>query len=158
MATATDAQRAEVRELRRELRRRQVRRRRLTALGIVAGLIALGVGLGSLAGGGGGATVSLAPADVSLPGSPFPTPLPVDIRGVHVTMGLASLPGRLQQYIALKRVGLNTIELDVKDENGHVGVVSPDLPALARRTGAAGPYYDAERVPNRRFVLKPNPF
>jgi hypothetical protein len=145
MATATDAQRAEVRELRRELRRRQVRRRRLTALGIVAGLIALGVGVGSLARGGGGAAVSLSPANVSLPGSPFHTPLPVDIRGVHVTMGLASLPGKLQQYIALKRVGLNTIELDVKDENGHVGFLG-GAPAIARGDGAAQDYYDPRAV------------
>ena len=145
MATATEVQRAELIELRRELRRRQVRRRRLTALGIVAGLIALGVGLASLAGGGGGATVSLSPANVSLPGSPFHTPLPVDIRGVHVTMGLASLPGKLQQYIALKRDGLNTIELDVKDENGQVGFLG-GVPALARADGAAHDYYDPRAV------------
>jgi hypothetical protein len=55
-------------------------------------------------------------------------------------MSLASLPGKLQQYLALP--GLNTIELDVKDENGRVGFVPSAVP-LARRTGAAGPYYKA---------------
>jgi hypothetical protein len=144
MATATDAQRARLRELRRELRRRQVRRRRLTAVGIVAALIGLGIGLGRVAGGGGG-SVSLSPARVSLPASPFHTPLPVDIRGVHVTMGLASLPGKLAQYAALKRDGLNTIELDVKDENGHVGFVQ-GVPGIARDDGAAHRYYDPRRV------------
>jgi hypothetical protein len=38
-------------------------------------------------------------------------------------MALASIPGRLDQYIALKREGLNTIELDVKDENGQIAQV-----------------------------------
>ena len=39
--------------------------------------------------------------------------VPREIRGVHVTMSLASLRGKLKQYLALP--GLNTIELDVKD-------------------------------------------
>jgi hypothetical protein len=142
---ATTAQRAELRELRRELRRRQVRRRRLTALGIVGGLIALGIGLARVAGGVGAATVSLSPAPVSLAASPFHTPLPTEIRGVHVTMNLASLPGKLAQYVALKKEGLNTIELDVKDENGHVGFVQ-GAPAIARQDGAAGTYYDPRAV------------
>jgi hypothetical protein len=34
-------------------------------------------------------------------------------------MALASLPGRLRQYLSIP--GLNAIELDVKDENGHIG-------------------------------------
>jgi len=144
MATATDAQRAQLRELRRELRRRQVRRRRLTALGIVAGLVALGVGIAQVAGGGSG-SVSLGPAPVALPASPFHSQLPTEIRGVHVTMALASIPGKLAQYIALKRDGLNTIELDVKDENGHVGFAG-GVPALARQDGAAGAYYDPAAV------------
>ena len=44
-------------------------------------------------------------------------PVPNEIRGVHVTMALASLPGKLQQYLAMP--GLNTVELDVKDEDGQ---------------------------------------
>jgi hypothetical protein len=64
--------------------------------------------------------------------------LPREMRGVHVTMTLASLHGKLDEYLALKRAGLNTIELDVKDENGEVGFVR-GAPPLARATGAAKP-------------------
>ncbi len=60
-----------------------------------------------------------------------PRPLPDEVHGVHVTMALAGLPGKLEQYIALKQDGLNAIELDVKDENGHVG---------------PGTYYKSRRV------------
>jgi hypothetical protein len=58
MATASEASRAELRELRREQRRRQVRRRRLTALGVVALLVAFGVGLGRTFGGVGVSAVA----------------------------------------------------------------------------------------------------
>jgi hypothetical protein len=51
------------------------------------------------------------------PGRPGP---PAEIRGVHVTMALASLPGKLDEYT--ETLGLNTIELDVKDENGEVPI------------------------------------
>jgi hypothetical protein len=71
--------------------------------------------------------------------------LPAEIRGVHVTMALASLPGRIDQYIALAGDGLNTIELDVKDENGDVGFVPSAVP-LARKIGAAKPYYKPREV------------
>ena len=145
MATATEISYAELRQLRRELRRRQVRRRRATALGIVGLLIVLGIVIGRVLGGSGIGRVTLRPAAVSLPASPFHARLPEQIRGVHVTMSLASIPGKLAQYIALKRQGLNTIELDVKDENGHVGFVQ-GAPAIARADGAAGSYYDARTV------------
>jgi hypothetical protein len=67
-------------------------------------------------------------------------------------MSLASLPGRLEQYMAVP--GLNTIELDVKDESGRVGFVGA-APKLARSTGAAGRYYDpraAVRLAHRHGV------
>jgi hypothetical protein len=73
-----------------------------------------------------------------------PRPLPYEVRGVHVTMALASLPGRLDQYISMKRYGLNTIELDVKDENGDVGW--PVNVPLALKVGAAKRYYDPEQA------------
>src|SRR4029453_14003259 len=44
-------------------------------------------------------------------------PVPEEIRGVHVTMALASIPGKLEEYT--RTLGLNTIEVDVKDENGE---------------------------------------
>ena len=49
--------------------------------------------------------------------------MPAEVRGVHVTMALASLRGKLEQYLAIP--GLNTVELDVKDENGEVGFLLP---------------------------------
>ena len=73
-----------------------------------------------------------------------PRPLPHEVRGVHVTMALASLPGKLDEYIAMKSSGLNTIELDVKDENGEIGW--PAAVPLARKVGAAKPYYNAQRA------------
>jgi len=87
--------------------------------------------------------VAIPPAHV--PSAPPFAPLPDEIRGVHVTMALANIPGKLDQYIALKRDGLNTIELDVKDESGNVAFVA-GAPALARATGAARPYYDPRAV------------
>ena len=73
--------------------------------------------------------------------SPLPrhVPLPAEVRGVHVTMSLASLPGRLEQYVTL--AGLNTVELDVKDESGRLAFWTA-APPLARATGAADRYYD----------------
>jgi hypothetical protein len=71
--------------------------------------------------------------------------LPKEIRGIHVTMGLASLSGKLAQYISLKDEGLNTIELDVKDESGAVAFRSPDAP-LASAVGAAGNFYKPAEV------------
>jgi hypothetical protein len=69
--------------------------------------------------------------------------VPGEIRGVHVTMALASIPGKLREYTPL--LGLNTIELDVKDEKGEVGFYRR-APPLARRVGAAMRYYDPKEV------------
>lgn len=68
-----------------------------------------------------------------------PRALPAEVRGVHVTMSLASIPGKLEQYMQVP--GLNTIELDVKDESGRVAFFT-GAPKLARATGASGRYYD----------------
>jgi hypothetical protein len=79
---------------------------------------------------------------------PSPKPksfLPKEIRGVHVTMMLASLEGKLAQYANLTSEGLNTIELDIKDENGTVAFSSPQAP-LADQVGAAGNYYNPAKV------------
>jgi len=72
-----------------------------------------------------------------------PRPMPDEVRGVHVTMALASLTGKVDEYLSIP--GLNTLELDVKDENGAVGFLLP-AGSLARRIGASKPYYRAERV------------
>ena len=74
-----------------------------------------------------------------------PRPLPVEVRGVHVTGALASLPGKLDEYAALKAHGLNTIELDVKDEGGEIGFAPAGVP-LARKAGAVRNYYSPRQV------------
>src|SRR5689334_7806760 len=121
---------ARLRERRREHRRRQVRRRRAVALAVLLAVVA-GITLGARSVGG-SSSKSVPVAAVAKAPEPKKhsdhVRLPREIRGVHVTMSLASLPGKLQQYLALP--GLNTIELDVKDESGHV----------------SGPYYDARRA------------
>ena len=74
------------------------------------------------------------------------TYLPKEIRGIHVTMGLASLRGKLAQYLSLKDEGLNTIALDVKDESGAVAFSSPEVP-LARAIGSDRvSFYDPAEV------------
>jgi hypothetical protein len=132
--------------LRRLQRRRQVRKRRLTAAVVLLALVAAGIA---------GAVIAThvhrhaAAVRASAPASKQltlePRPYPREVRGVHVTMALASIPGKLDQYIALKRDGLNTIELDVKDENGQVGFDPVGVP-LAGELGAAHRYYDPEHV------------
>ena len=84
-----------------------------------------------------------APAQ-GVPGT-SPRPLPVEIRGVHVTGALASLPGKFREYIAYKRYGLNTIELDVKDEAGEIGFQPANVP-LARTVGATRSFYDPKAL------------
>jgi hypothetical protein len=111
-------------------------------------LVVTGITLGarSVGGGKGHADSTAATTIATLNArsvAPGHVALPQEIRGVHVTMALASLPGKLERYLALP--GLNTIELDVKDEDGRVGFVPSAVP-LARRTGAAGPYYKAKRA------------
>jgi hypothetical protein len=67
------------------------------------------------------------------------------VRGVHVTGALASLPGKLEEYAALTKSGLNTIQLDVKDEGGEIGFRPAGVP-LAARVGAVRAFYDPRRV------------
>jgi hypothetical protein len=135
-------------------RRRQARRRRAirrtAALAVVA-LAAAGTTLGArflterdakVAGQGAKPTATnSAPA----PPKPEPRTYPAEMRGVHVTMALASLQGKIDQYLALTKHGLNTLELDIKDENGEVGFRHPKVP-LAREVGAAKDYYDPVEV------------
>jgi hypothetical protein len=135
-------------------RRRQARRRRAvrrTGVLAVIALAAAGVTLGARslaindaekpAAAPAGTTGSAAPTEPK----PEPRPYPAEMRGVHVTMALASVPGKLDEYLDLTRHGLNTLELDVKDENGEVGFAKPAVP-LAREIGAAKSYYNARRA------------
>jgi hypothetical protein len=147
MATASNIEYTELRRERREARRRQVRRRRLAAFGVLAalssaalfGIVQLLTGAGTAGG------VSLTPDLSAAVVSPFRTPLPEEIRGVHVTAPLMTLTGKLDSFLAMKKNGLNTIELDVKDETGNVAFVK-GAPALALHDGAARPYYDPAEV------------
>ena len=137
------------RERRDQSRRRRRQRRAILFLVIAGAIAAIAGGATYFSSRGHGATAATttakAPTHV-VRKSPFRSKPPAEIRGVHVTEGLASLPGKLESYYALASHGLNTVELDVKDENGYVGFVSPDTPALARTDGAARPYYDAKKV------------
>jgi hypothetical protein len=146
MAVATDLELRELRRQRREARRRQIRRRRLGAVAALALVVVAVVGLVKLISGlGGTGTVTLSPVESVVPASAFRAPLPEEIRGVHVTAPLMTLKGKLDGYIALKRYGLNTIELDVKDETGNVAFTK-GAPKIALDNGAARPYYDPEHV------------
>lgn len=148
MTVASDLEYTEARRRHREERRREVRRRCLIALGILAALATAALlGLYRLASwvAAGGQSVSLTPAAAAFPASPFRTPRPEETRGVHITGPLMSLPGKFQQYLALRKDGLNTVEVDLKDESGDVSFVK-DAPSLALRDGAARPYFDLRRV------------
>jgi hypothetical protein len=136
-------------------RRRRARRRRAVrrtaALAVVA-VAAAGTTLGArflterdahVAGAPGEETLSAQSAPA--PPKPQPRPYPDEIRGVHVTMALASVPGKIDEYLSLTKHGLNTLELDVKDENGEVGFRKPKV-ALARQVDAAKDYYDPAEV------------
>jgi hypothetical protein len=130
---------------RRADRRRRRRRRRaaVLALALVA-VLAVGAGM-QLATGQGQRAVVPAAAPVRKAALPSPRPLPIEVRGVHVTGALASLPGKLAEYVGYTRHGLNTIELDVKDEGGEVSFVPSSVP-LATASGAARAYYRPREV------------
>jgi len=134
------------RERRRQARRR-IRRRRAAAVVLLLAAGA-GIALGATFIGRGSSPAKSAPSTSRVTQAPVagqPGFVPREIRGVHVSLGLASIPGKLDQYVALRAYGLNTIELDVKDENGRIGFAA-HAPALAARIGAARSYYDARRV------------
>jgi hypothetical protein len=133
------------RERRRQTIRRR-RRRRLAALTILLGGGA-GIGLGATQITSKHATTPAVPQKpIRVDKQPVARSYPPEVRGVHVTMALAGLDGKIDEYVALKGYGLNTLEVDVKDENGKVGFVSPDMPELAREVGAAQPYFDVSTV------------
>jgi hypothetical protein len=134
-------------KLRRAEARQRRHKQRLIAVGVLLALIAAGVLGGWLATHVRGHKTVRAAArqqQISKPQVLQPRPLPAEVRGVHVTMGLAGLPGKLNEYVAMKSAGLNTIELDVKDENGDIGF--PVNVPLARKIGSAKRYYDAQRA------------
>ena len=56
-------------------------------------------------------------------------------------MALASLDGKLAEYLKLVDEGMNTIQLDVKDENGEIGFIPSAVPlaSAGRRREAVLP-------------------
>ncbi len=136
---------------RRDQIRRKKRRRRAAVLAFLLGAV-IAVVMGARFVGENQSTAVPAPARsvASDPGAATPAagtlrPLPVEIRGVHVTGALASLPGKFREYVGYKRYGLNTIELDVKDEGGEIGFSPSDVP-LARTVGAIRRFYDPKAL------------
>jgi hypothetical protein len=131
------------RQRREEARKRRRRRRSVVlALAVVtAALVALGATvIGTRASDDGRSVEAATTTEKKKPEPVSRTPLPDEVRGVHVTMALASLPGKLDHYLAIP--GLTALELDVKDENGEVGFLMPAT-SLARKVGASKPYYKA---------------
>ena len=106
-------------------------------------LLAIGAGVGGGATVIGGSKHSSTPAISQTPANSekpnLPRPYPREVRGVHVTMALAGLEGKIEEYVALKAYGLNTLEVDIKDENGKIGFVSPNMPKLAHEIGRSSP-------------------
>jgi hypothetical protein len=131
--------------LRRRLeRRRRVRLRRAIGLAVVVVLAVAAISVAVVSTGRTSEKrppVAKAPENVAPPAKreePRHVAPPDEIRGVHVPVGDGG-GGRLERYIALKRLGLNTIELDVKNEDGRIGFRAR-VP-LARSSGAARLYY-----------------
>jgi hypothetical protein len=135
---------------RRDAARRRRRRRRAVLLGLLLGVTAaLAVGARFVM----GDTEQRASAARDAPtkraavptSAKTPRALPEEVRGIHVTMALASLDGKVEEYLSLVQEGMNTIEIDVKDENGEIGFIPSSVP-LARAVRAAKPYYKPREV------------
>ena len=129
------------RQRRAQSRRRRRLRRTVGAIALLLAAAAVAVGAGALPDRQDATEAALPVAAKKKAAAPKRTgpPVPKEIRGVHVTMALASLDGKLGEYTRIP--GINTIELDVKDENGEVAFHGM-APPLARRVGAAMRYYD----------------
>ena len=148
---------------RREDARRRRRRRRAVLVGLLLGVTAsLAAGARFVIGDDAASNAAVPngePATVQskpTPKAALPTPraLPDEVRGIHVTMALASLDGKIAEYLKLVDEGMNTLELDIKDENGEIGFLPSSVP-LARAVGAAKPYYkprEAARLAHRKGV------
>ncbi|HET9323634.1 MAG TPA: putative glycoside hydrolase [Gaiellaceae bacterium] len=128
------------RQRRAQARQRRRLRRTAGASALLLAAAAVAVGAGALPSGDDGKADPTArvAAKTAAPRRTGP-PVPKEIRGVHVTMALASIDGRLAGYTRIP--GINTIELDVKDENGEVAFHTL-APTLAKRVGSAMRYYD----------------
>ena len=129
------------RQRRAQSRRRRRLRRTVGASALLLAAAAVAVGAGALPERSDETSAEPAAAKRKAAAPPKRTgpPVPEEIRGVHVTMALASLDGKLAEYTRVP--GINTIQLDVKDENGEVAFHRL-APPLAKRVGSAMRYYD----------------
>jgi hypothetical protein len=150
-AAEEEARRRALRDERRAALRNVHRRRQLTA---VVALVLLVGGISSafvFTGGGGPPAPSFARRPTTAHAARSlarHVAMPAQVRGVHVSLYVAGDPKRMAALRSLARPGghgLNTLEIDVKDEAGIVGFTQ-GVPALARRTHAAAPYYDPRLV------------
>ena len=144
---------------RRQRQRRQTRRRRVGAvLVVVIAAVAMTFGFRAVTAEGDSAAAeesaeavsqSVESSELAATASELTSPraseLPQPVRGVHVTMALMTLPGKLDEYLSLTDVGLNTLQIDIKDERGRVAF-SPAPSHLARQIGAVGDFYNAEAL------------
>lgn len=75
--------------------------------------------------------------------------MPDHVRGVHVTSYAVATPGMFEPIMALAdpKVGMNAIEIDIKDERGEVAFTTP-IP-LAKKSGAHMNIYDPVKVLRR---------
>ena len=133
---------------RREEARRRRRRRRAVLVGLLLGMTAsLAAGARFVIGDDAASNAAAAkdePAAKPAPAAVLPTPraLPEEVRGIHVTMALASLDGKIAEYLKLVDEGMNTLELDIKDENGEIGFSRPRCRSRVRwapRSRTTGP-------------------
>jgi hypothetical protein len=150
----TESLRNERRGSERSRLRRTHRRRRAAALGAVAVVVCVAAGAWTSLGGGGQPRVSVdhQPASftpsIAVPPKPKSSDhiaMPKVVRGIHVSLAVAGTPSHMNQFFDLTTKGLNTLEIDVKDENGQVGFVA-GAPALAKKIGAARNYYNARQL------------
>ncbi len=135
---------------RRAAARRRKRLRRAALIGLLLGVVTL-LGAGAQLVGSASSRPVRAGVAASLRQAPVsvrPRPLPIEVRGVHVSMVLASFPGKLGEYLDLTRQGLTALEVDVKDEHGEVAFSRPPV-ALARTVGAARDFYIPRDVARR---------
>ena len=99
----------------------------------------------------GAANVVLQPVRSAMPVSPFHTPLPEEIRGVHIAGPLMSLPGKFKRSTSRSSSdGLNTVEVDVKDESGNVELSQGRAPRSHGKDGAARAYFNAKHTASPR--------
>lgn len=135
--------------------RRTHRRRRAAALASIAVVVCVAAGAWTSFGGGGQRRVSVDQPNSVAPLVAVPpktakvaaghVAMPPIVRGLHISLGTASQPNEMRQFINLTSKGLNTLEIDVKDERGEVGFTA-GAPALARKIGATRNYYNARQL------------